>query len=48
MIVWARWTARRRRREDEEMDPTRTHDIVLQDATGFVGALVAAYLAEHA
>ena len=27
------------------MDPTREHDIVLHGATGFVGALVAAYLA---
>jgi short subunit dehydrogenase-like uncharacterized protein len=30
------------------VDPTREHDIVLHGATGFVGALVAAYLAEAA
>ena len=30
------------------MDTTREHDIVLHGATGFVGALVAAYLAEAA
>jgi short subunit dehydrogenase-like uncharacterized protein len=28
--------------------PTRTHDVVVFGATGFVGRLVAAYLAEHA
>jgi short subunit dehydrogenase-like uncharacterized protein len=30
------------------MDTTRAYDIVLHGATGFVGTLVAAYLAEHA
>jgi short subunit dehydrogenase-like uncharacterized protein len=29
-------------------DPARTHDLVLFGATGFVGRLLAAYLAEHA
>lgn len=35
-------------RENDDVDSTRAHDIVLHGATGFVGALVAAYLAEHA
>lgn len=29
-------------------DDAREHDLVLYGASGFVGALVAAYLAEHA
>src|SRR6185437_9800424 len=34
--------------QDGSVDPTREHDIVLHGATGFVGALVAAYLAGDA